>query len=158
MTAQNLISAEISQETKTEILQMLTEIKNKMGFLLTLQPGEIQGLVKAGNTFSPFIEKAYNAVNAHPHIMPAVFDTEEFKRDYNLSKDLAIIASHMEQLSNTVNNTLLAANSDAMTGSLEVYAAVKQHRDKVPGLNVVAEEMAEFFKRAKKKEDQPVNK
>ena len=150
MTVQNLISATIPQETKTEIMQMLAELKNKMNFLLTLQPDEIQGLVKAGNSFSPFIEKAYNAVNAHPHIMPAVFDTEEFKRDYTLSKDLAVIASHMEQLSDTVSNTLLAANSDAMTASLEVYAAVKQNRDKVPGLNVVADEMAEFFKKAKK--------
>ena len=38
-----------------------------------------------------------------------------------------------------------------MAGALEVYAAVKQNRDKVPGLNVVADEMAEFFKKAKKK-------
>ena len=44
----------------------------------------------------------------------------------------------------------MAANSDATDGALEVYAAVKQHRDKVPGLNVVAEDMAESFKKAKR--------
>ena len=42
-----------------------------------------------------------------------------------------------------------------MSSALEVYAAVKQNRDKVPGLNVVAEEMSEFFKKAKKKAAQP---
>jgi hypothetical protein len=38
-----------------------------------------------------------------------------------------------------------------LSGALEVYAAIKQHRDKVPGLNVIAAEMAEFFPRTTKK-------
>ncbi len=151
MTSQNLISAVISPETKTEVMQRLEEIKNNLGFLLTLQPAEIQGLTKAGNTYAPFIEKAYNVINAHPQIMAGVFDLEEFKKDYILSKDLALIGSHMDQLANSIKNTILAANSDAMNGALEVYSAVKQNRDKVPGLNVVSEEMGEFFKKAKKK-------
>jgi hypothetical protein len=31
----------------------------------------------------------YNVVNAHPDILPGVFDAQEFKKDYQLSKDLA---------------------------------------------------------------------
>ena len=75
--------------------------------------------------------------------------------DYTLSKDLTAIVSQIDQLADSLNNTLLAVNSDAMSSALEVYAAVKQNRDKVPGLNVVAEEMSEFFKKAKKKAAQP---
>jgi len=37
-------------------------------------------------------------------------------------------------------------------------AAVKQYKDKVPGLNVVAEEMAEFFKKSGKKQRHPSKK
>lgn len=151
MTVQNLISATIAPETKTEIMQMLAEIKSKLGFLLTLQPAEIQALVKAGNAYAPFIDKAYNTINAYPDIMPAVFDAEEFKRDYTLFKDLTIIAENISQINDSVHNTLLAANSDAMNASLDVYANVKHNRDRVPGLNVVAEEMGEFFKRPKRK-------
>ena len=154
MSSQNLISATISPETKTGIMQKLEEIKTSLNFLLTLQPSEIQGLFKAGNTYAPFIEKAYNVINTHPQILPGVFNIEEFKKDYTLAKDLVIISNHVDQLADGIGNTLTAANSDAMAGALEIYAAVKQNRDKVPGLNVVYDEMGEFFKKAKKKNDQ----
>ena len=151
MASQNLISASLAAETKTDVLQKLSDIKTKLDFLLTLQPDQIKGLFKVGNGYAPFVEKAYNAINAHPQIMAGVFDSDEFKKDYTLSKDLTSIVNQIDQLADSLNNTLIAVNSDAMAGALEVYAAVKQNRDKVPGLNVVADEMAEFFKKAKKK-------
>jgi hypothetical protein len=154
MASQNLISAALAPETKTDVIQKLADIKSKLGFLLTLQPNEIKGLFKAGTGYAPFVEKAYNAINAHPQIMAGVFDLEEFKKDYVLSKDLTTIVNQIDELADSLNNTLIAVNSDAMAGALEVYAAVKQNRDKVPGLNVVADEMSEFFKKAKKKGEQ----
>jgi hypothetical protein len=38
-----------------------------------------------------------------------------------------------------------------MAQSLEIYSAVKQNRDKIPGLNVIADEMSSFFKKTKTK-------
>jgi len=149
---QNLISASLTPEVKQEVLQKLTEIKSELNFLMTLQPQEVQGLVKVGNNFIPFLDKAYHAVNSHPEIMPQVFDVEEFKNDYLLSKDLMTIHDQIKQLAESLEKTMFAVSSDAMTESLEVYTAVKQHRDKVPGLNVVAEEMGQFFKRTRKRE------
>ena len=35
MSSQNLISATLSEETKTEITQALTEVRNKLEFLLS---------------------------------------------------------------------------------------------------------------------------
>jgi len=155
MASQNLISAALTPETKTDVLQKLADIKSKMDFLLTLQPAEIQSIFKAGNAYAPFIDKAHSAINSNPQIIAGVFDLAEFNKDYTLSKDLTAIVSQIDQLADSLNNTLLAVNSDAMSSALEVYAAVKQNRDKVPGLNVVAEEMSEFFKKAKKKAAQP---
>jgi hypothetical protein len=108
-------------------------------------------LFKPGNTFAPLIDKAYHVVVDHPEILPSVFDKEEFIRDYQLFKDLTPIDNQVNQLSESVSKTLMAISSDALTGTLEVYAAVKQNKDKVPGLNVVAEEMAGFFKKSGKK-------
>ncbi len=153
--AQNLVSATLPAEKKTEIMQKLTEIKNALDFLLSLQPKEIRSLFKPGNSFPPLIDKAYHAVADHPEIMPNIFDKEEFIRDYTLSKDLTPIFNQLNELAESVGKTLMAINSDALNGTMEVYAAVKQHRDKVPGLNVIAEEMAEFFKKAGKKATPP---
>lgn len=149
--AQNLVSATLTEEKKTEIMQKLTEIKKDLNFLLSLQPDDIRSLFKAANGYAPFIEKAYNSVNDHPEILPAVFDKDEFIRDFQLSKDLTIIANQTKELAEGLEKTLMAINSDALTGALEVYAAVKQNRDKIAGLNVVAAEMAEFFKKTVKK-------
>ncbi len=150
---QNLISASLSPETKDEITQKLAEIKSKLNFLLTLQPDEIQGLMKAGNTYAPFVEQAYQVVNTHPEILPPVFELQEFKQDYHLLKDLNGISDQINQLSESITNTMFALRSDTMVEALEVYTAVKQNRDKVPGLNVVAEEMSQFFKKTRKKRE-----
>jgi hypothetical protein len=151
MASQNLISTSLAAETKTEILHALGEIKSKLGFLLTLQPDEVKGIIKAGNALTPFMEKAYNSVNDHPEILPTVFNTAEFKNDYALIKDLTPIANQINELANSIQNTLMAASSDTLVGALEIYAAVKQNRDKVPGLNVVADEMSEFFHKTGRK-------
>ena len=39
----------------------------------------------------------------------------------------------------------------AIDAALEVYAAVRQHKDKVPGLSVIYTDMADFFKRGRRK-------
>ena len=151
MSSQNLVSASLTADVKTEVQQAITTIKTKLDFLLTLQPDEVRGLFKAGNGFAPFVEKAYNSITDHPEIMASVFDIAEFKKDYTLSKDLTPIVNQINELANSLQNTLTAVNSDALEEALEVYAAVKQHRDKVPGLNVAADEMVVFFPRTGKK-------
>lgn len=45
----------------------------------------------------------------------------------------------------------MAAVSDTLVESLEVYAAVKQNKDKVTGLSALHDEMKTFFSRTKNK-------
>ena len=59
------------------------------------------------------------------------------------------IANAIHELADAVNNTIIAVNSDALAAALEVYASCKQHCNKVPGLNVLVDEMGEFFKKSK---------
>jgi len=150
MATQNLISAVLSEETKTDVLEKLASIKASVNFLITLRPDQVQNLFKAGNGYSAFLEKAYNVVADHPEILSQVLDLAEFKKDYELSKNLTPIIDFFNQMADTLRDTQMAVNSDAITSALEIYAAVKLHRDRVPGLNVVADEMAEFFRRPRK--------
>lgn len=157
MPTQNLISATLSPEAKAEVVQKLADVKSRLNFLVSLNPAEIQSLVKAGNVLTPFVDLAHQVASEHPEILPGVFDLAEFRRDYALIKDLSQIESLLSQLTESVQNTLLAVNSDALTASLDVYAAVRQNRDKVPGLNVTADSMGVFFKRAKRKPEPASN-
>ncbi len=150
MARQNLVSAVLAEETKADVLSKLASVRKSLGFLLTLQPDQVQSLFKAGNGFSVFLEKAYNVANDHPDILPPVFDLEEFRRDYQLSKDLTPILDAANQLADSLRDTQTAVNSDAVTEALEVYHAVKLNRDRVPGLNVAADELGDFFRKARR--------
>jgi hypothetical protein len=59
--------------------------------------------------------------------------------------------NQINQLAEGLQKTYYAVVSDAMVASLDVYSAVKQSKDKVSGLNVIADDMAIFFKKSKAK-------
>lgn len=151
MTAQNMISATLPEDAKSDVLQKLSEIRAKLDFLITLDPEQMKSLFKASNGYAPFIEKAYLAANTHPDILPRILSVQEYEKDVMLVRALTPIYSQVSELANALRDTLVAASSDAMSQSLEVYAAVKQHSDKVPGLPVVESEMSVFFQKTKKK-------
>jgi len=149
--AQNLISASLTAADAAEVQQNLTNAKSKLKFLLSLRSGDVVTLVKVGNAFLPFIEKAYQVVLTHPEILPPVFDKEEFIRDYELLITLRPLFNQIKELAESVQKTFMAVGSDTMLASLDVYSSVKQNKDKVPGLGIMADEMAVFFKKAKAK-------
>ncbi len=158
MAAQNLVSGALTEEQKASVAQAISTIRGGIPVLIILQPQQKREFVKVGNTFVPFIEMAHEALRDHPEIMPGVFNTAEFNRDYQLAKDLVPILNQLAELTESVQDTIFAANSDAMSESLEVYAAVQQNKDKVPGMDTIAAKMAEFFKKGKKLPPPPPSK
>jgi len=151
MSAQNLVSAVLSPEVSAAVTQGLTDIRTKLDFLVVLLPEQKNQFVKVGNTYSGFIKKSYDTIMVHPEVMSNVFNLDEFKKDYQLSQDLIPILHQVQELSESIEETLFAVSSDAMSESLEVYAAVQMNKDKIPGMDAIASEMAGFFKKPKRK-------
>ena len=73
--------------------------------------------------------------------MAGAFDLNEFMRDCQLWKDLSVIVSRIKELAESVGNTLIAVNLDALMGAREVYAVVKLNANRVPGLIVASAEI-----------------
>lgn len=69
---QDLVSAEFSAEDLTVLNTSLTAMKGKLPFLLSLSPQEKKSLFKVGENYKPFIQLAFQAVDAHPEIMPLI--------------------------------------------------------------------------------------
>jgi hypothetical protein len=149
--SQNLISATLSGEDAASVLEYLVSAKSKLSFLLSLGKDDVVTLFKVGNAYLPFIDLAYETVVSHPEILPAVFDKAEFLKDYELLKKLRPIFNQMNELAEAVQKTFMAVGSDTLVAALEVYDAVKQHKDKVPGLDATAADMAVFFKKSRSK-------
>ena len=151
--AQNLISAALSPDDAAAVNQNLADAKSKLNFLLSLQTIDVVTMFKVGNTYLPFIDMAYQTMIAHPEILSGVFDKEEFQKDYALLSALRPIFNQINELAEGIQKTFMAVGSDSMIAALDVYSSVKQNKDKVPGLSVTADQMGEFFKKTKTKND-----
>ncbi|MBP1616771.1 MAG: hypothetical protein H6Q14_598 [Bacteroidetes bacterium] len=147
----NLISATLSTEDQEIINQAIKTIREKMPFLSAIQKAEVSGFFKVGTSFQPFLELAKQVRDQYPEILPGVFSKDEFDKDYLLYKSLQPILQQVGQLNEGVGKAVVAVGSDSMDAALEIYAAVKQNKDKVAGLSVTYEAMAAFFKKSKVK-------
>ena len=70
-------------------------------------------------------------------------------KDYELFNKLRPVYNLMNELAEGLQKTFTAVGSDTLVAALDVYASVKQNKDKVPGLSVMNDELATFFKKAK---------
>jgi hypothetical protein len=150
MALQNLVSAILSAESKAEVQRCLSEVKKRLDFLTNMRSDDVRALFKAGKEYTPIFDKAYAVIGDYPQIIPSAFPMEEFKKDYALYKDLVPIASQIEQLSESLQKTLMALASDTLVESVEIYHTVKQHAEQIPGLDTVADDLAVYFARPRK--------
>ena len=150
MTYQN-ITASLSAEDVKEIKAAMATIQAKLPFLVTLSVEERRKLFKMGDKSLAFVNNSLTAAQSNRDILPASFNVEEFVRDYQLAVTLTEVLMGLQQLTEQVDDTLLAVGSEAMSSSLTVYDYVKTAAKKTPGLKTLAEQLGERFKAIKSK-------
>jgi hypothetical protein len=145
MAYQN-ITAKLSSQDIQEIKAALQTVQKKLPFLVTLSAEERRKLVKMGDKSLAFVNNSVTAAQSNPEILPASFDVDELVQDYQLATALTELLTSMRQLTEQVDDTLLAVGSEAMRSSLTVYDYVKTAAKKTPGLKTIAEQLGERFK------------
>ena len=145
MSYQN-IAAALSPQDIQEIKAALQTVQKKLPFLITLSTEERRKLVKMGDKSLAFVNNSITAAQSNREILPATFNVEELVQDYQLAAALTELLISMQQLTEQVDDTLMAVGSEAMTSSLTVYDYVKTASKKTPGLKTVAEQLGERFK------------
>ncbi|WP_315791779.1 hypothetical protein [Fischerella sp. JS2] len=150
MAYQN-VTATLSEADLQEIKAALQTIQKKLPFLITLSNEERRKLVKMGDKSLAFVNNSLTAAQSNRDILPPSFDLEEFVRDYQLANSLTEVLLRLRQLTEQVDDTLLAVGSEAMSSSLTVYDYVKTAAKKTPGLKTLAEQLGERFKAIKNK-------
>jgi hypothetical protein len=140
------ISATLTDTDLQQIKDALAIVQDKLPFLITLTAEERRRLVKMGDKSLAFVSNSLTAARANRDILPASFDLDEFSRDYHLVASLTELMFSLRQLSEQVDDTLIAVGSEAMSSSLNVYDYVKMAAKKRPGLKAIAEQLGERFK------------
>lgn len=145
------ITATLKEADIQEIKAALETIQQKLPFLITLSVEERRKLYKMGDKSLAFVNNSLTAAQSNRDILPASFDLEEFLRDYQLAATLTELLLGLRQVTEQVDDTLMAVGSEAMTSSLTVYDYVKTAAKKTPGLKTLAEQLGERFKAIKTK-------
>ena len=156
MAYQN-ITGSLSPEDMQQIKAALQTIQKKLPFLITLSTEERRKLFKMGDKSLAFVNNSITAAQSNPDILPASFDLQEFVRDYQLAATLTELLIALRQLSEQVDDTLLAVGSEAMSSSLTVYDYVKTAAKKTPGLKSLAEQLGDRFKAIRNKPVKPAS-
>ncbi len=150
MSYQN-ISAKLSPTDLADIKAALATIEAKLPFLVNLTVEERRKLFKMGNKSLSFVSNSLTAAQSNPGILPASFDLAEFDRDYQLAASLTEVHLRLQQLTEKVDDTLVAVSSEAMNSSLTVYEYVKTAAKKTPGLKTISDQLGERFKTLRQK-------
>lgn len=126
-------------------------IQQKLPFLITLSTAERRRLFKMGDKRLAFVQISLATAQSNRNILPASFDLDGFSNDYQLATSLMEIDMLLNQLSEQVDDTLLAVGSEAMSNSLTVYDYVKTAAKKTPGLKGIAEQLGSLFRAMRSK-------
>ncbi len=140
------ISATLSDQNLAEIKMAIATIRSNMPFLISLTTDERRKRLKMGDKSLAFVRNSITVTQNNPEVLPGNFDPKEFEKDYNLVVALTEVLGLLEQLSEQVDDTLMAVGSESMANSLLIYDFVKTAAKHSPGLKSVAEQLGERFK------------
>ncbi len=121
----DLIKGELSAEQQQTIIQALLNIQAKMPFMVDLTMEERRSLPKMGDKSRAFVDQGLVLAMQNQDILPRNFDVAEYQRDVLLVRQLEPIVLAMRQLMKKLEDTYVAAGSDAYTMTLLVYQAAK---------------------------------
>ncbi|MBD0261472.1 MAG: hypothetical protein ICV85_14000 [Tolypothrix sp. T3-bin4] len=153
--ADNKISANFSATDRLAVMDAIATIRQKLPFLIDLTTEDRRTIVKMGDKSRAFVTKALEVGTQNPEFLPRSFNLEEMRRDLALYEALYPILLGLTQLQELVDDTCMAAGSEAYAAALAVYGYAKASGD-VTGLDAVINEMGRRFTRRSKKK-QPEN-
>ena len=151
------LNVTLSDADRQAIKQAIATIQQKLPFLITLSADERKRLYKMGDKRLAFVQNSLNVAQSNRNILPASFDLDGFSNDYQLSADLTELLMLLNQLTEQVDDTLMAVSSEAMSSSLTVYDYVKTAAKKTPGLKAIAEQLGSLFKAIRTKAAKPAS-
>jgi hypothetical protein len=143
---ENLVSATLPSEDVAAVKSALETVRQKLPFLMGLDPEARRSLPRMGDKSRAFVRKCLEVANQNPGMLPRAFDLEEFGRDVALDEALLPITESIRQLAEMLDDTNTAVRSDAYFAALMVYQSAKR-AGKGTGLDGALDELGRRFVR-----------
>lgn len=146
MSNHNKVSGTVSDADSQKIMKAIDGISASLPFLINLSVDDRKKLRKMGAKSIEYVNLNLQGAQTYPKALKAGFDAAEFKNDVMLYNALQPIAVKLQALSEALNDTMLAAGSDAMMAADEVYAELKSSAKKDANVKGLVDQIAQRFK------------
>lgn len=146
----NRISAALTETDKTAVLEAIGQAKEKMPFLINLTGQERQRSRKMGSKSVEYVNLSLQGSQTFRSLIPPSVDIAEFSRDVVLVNQLLAIRMEVEALLEGIDDTMLAAGSDAMKFADLVYSYLKTGSKNNAGVKGVTADIAKRYVRRSK--------
>ncbi len=140
------ISAVMVTADQASITTKSNEIRAFFQTLVNLTAEERRALPKMSTGNEPFVTKALEYAEANPTLVPPFLSVPEWRKDYNYRNALRQILQVLRPLIESIDDTELAAGSEAYTAGLKFYESVRMAAGmNVAGASSIADDLGERF-------------
>ena len=137
------IPQEVLVEVKAKIEEAIALIKPHS---VILTADERASVLKVGDKAFSFVTKSQAYIHTNPEFAPSYLNVAEFEIDYKDADGKVEITSLINQLYNYLDDTKLAARSEAYSAALYYYGSVQQAASvNLPGAKAIYDDLKQYF-------------
>ena len=145
MASQNLVSATLTDADQAAVKASLTAAQSKLPFLISLTNKEKKRLRKMGSKSVDYVKQTLLGATNFPNYLPASFDTPGLSEHSKLIDQLMDIQVVTASLLESINDTIIAAGSDAMIAADQVYGLLKTAAKNDSAVKSIVAEIAKRY-------------
>jgi hypothetical protein len=132
--------------------QIAAVIQQLAPHTIALTPHERQTMLKMGDKSLAFAEKAHDYAHDNPALTPSYLDMTAFDVDFADAHGLWNLLTLVKQLEEALEDTIMAAGSEAYHAALAFYHNVQAAtKDDIPGAKAIFEDLKTRFPGGKRK-------
>ncbi|MFT3753660.1 MAG: hypothetical protein QM800_12560 [Paludibacter sp.] len=137
------IPQEVLDQVQTKIEEVIALLKPHA---VIMTADERASALKVGDKSFTCIKKAFGYTKTNPEFVPSYLNVEDFEIDLNDADGHPTIVSLTNQLYNYLDDTKLAARSEAYSAALYYYGSVQQAAAvNLPGAKAIYDDLKQYF-------------
>ena len=148
----NRVSAVLNDADKTAVLEALAQVKEKMPFLINLTGQERKRSRTMGAKSVEYVNLSLQSSKTFGSLIPPSVDVSEFSKDVTLVNQLLEVRMEVDALLEGIDDTMLAAGSDAMRYADLIYSYLKTGSKTNAGVKSVTADISKRYMRRRRTE------
>ena len=135
-----------SAEDQAAVKAAIASLKQKLPFLINLDPADRKSIPRTGGKVQAFIKEALDVAVQNPTVLPVAFDVNEMIGNMQLMTYLTSMQLTLRQLMRQVDDTVMQLGNQAYEAARTVYASASS-RFAGPQLEVAVNQLGKHFGR-----------